>query len=176
MDGRRELSLTELTPQSFADYGVVLGSPPAATAVAYASPASDFWRQHLFAAGGRDPELLWVTYRDVSPRIDRLERHKLTEQAVVPLTGPVIQIVAAPTPADTPDADSVRAFHVPVGMGLCMRPGCWHAARVPVAEAICLMLTRASTTVDLISHLTAGAPLIESAYGAVALQLAPRIG
>jgi ureidoglycolate lyase len=52
-----------------------------------------------------------------------------------------------------------------------MRPGCWHATRVLASEATCLMLTRQSTTADLIGHLTAGHPLAESAFCDVRLQL-----
>ena len=132
MSGRRELRLSELTPAAFSPYGTVLGKPfPIdAGAVAYSSATSDFWREHIFAAGGRDPEILWVTYRDTDARIDRLEMHRLTEQAVIPLTGDIIQIVAASSPAGFPDIATVRAFRVPVGMGVCMRLGCWHATRV----------------------------------------------
>lgn len=173
MSDRRELRLTGLTPQSFAAYGTMLGKPlpSAGDALAFTSSRSDFWREHLFAADGRDPEILWVTYRDTDPLIDRLEAHLLTEQAVVPLTGDIIQIVAASTAEGTPDIDTVRAFRVPVGTGLSMRPGCWHATRVAAGEVKCLMLTRATTTMDLVSHLTRGSPLMESAFSNVALRL-----
>jgi ureidoglycolate lyase len=173
VSGWQDLRLSDLTPAAFAAYGTTLGKPfpTAAGAVAYSSARSDFWREHLFAAGGRDPEILWVTYRDADPRITRLEMHKLTEQAIIPLTGDIVQIVATSTPAGLPDITTVRAFRVPVGKGLCMRPGCWHATRVVAAEAMCVMLTRYSTTADLIGHLVAGAPLAESAFSDVALQL-----
>lgn len=173
MIGRHELVLSELTPAAFAPYGTVLGKPlpTVASSTAYKSIRSDFWREHVFAAGGCDPEILWVTYRDTEPRIDRLEMHKLTEQAVIPLTGDIIQIVAASTPAGVLDIATARAFRVSVGQGLCMRPGCWHATRVPANEATCIMLTRSATTADLIDHLKSGAPLVESAFSDVALEL-----
>lgn len=173
MSDRTELPLSELTPQALAPYGTVLGKPVPVDAgsVAFGSASSDFWREHVFAASGRDPEILWVTYRDTDPRIDRLEMHKLTEQAVVPLTGDIIQIVSASTPSGVPDLATVRAFRVPVGKGLCMRPGCWHATRVPSSEATCMMLTRSTTTADLIGNLTTRSPLAESAFCGVAFKL-----
>jgi ureidoglycolate lyase len=173
VNGRIELVLSELTPEAFAPYGTLLGKsfPATADAAAYRSARSDFWQEHVFAAGGLDPEILWVTYRDTDPRIDRLEMHKLTEQAVIPLTGDMIQIVAASTSAGALDIATVRAFRVPVGKGLCMRPGCWHATRVAASEATCLMLTRRATTADLVGHLTTGKQLVESAFSDVALQL-----
>ena len=173
MNGRIDLLLSELTPEAFAPYGTMLGKsfPAAADAAAYRSATSDFWQEHVFAAGGFDPEILWVTYRDTNPRIDRLELHKLTEQAVIPLTGDIIQIVAATTLAGVPDIATARAFTVPRGQGLCMRPGCWHATRVRAFEATCMMLTRRATTADLVGHLVSGAPLVESAFSDVALKL-----
>ena len=77
MSDRTELPLSELTPQAFAPYGTVLGKPLPidAGSVVYRSATSDFWREHVFAASGRDPEILWVAYRDTDPRIDRLEMH-----------------------------------------------------------------------------------------------------
>ena len=44
-----------------------------------------------------------------------------------------------------------------------MRPHCWHATRVLQGESTCLMLTRRSTTYDLVVHLETGAPACESA-------------
>ena len=49
-----------------------------------------------------------------------------------------------------------------------MRPGCCHATRVADAEVTCLMLTRRSTTLDLIQHLTTDACASESAITAIA--------
>jgi ureidoglycolate lyase len=173
MGNRTSLVLSDVDPQAFAPYGWVLGKPvpDGGDAVAYTSAASDFWQEHVFDVGRGEPEILWVTYRDVSPIIDRLEVHRLTEQAVVPLTGEIVQIVGASSADGALDPQSVKAFRVPVGQGICMRPGCWHATRVLASEATCLMLTRRSTTSDLIGHLTAGHPLAESTFCDVKLQL-----
>ncbi len=74
----------------------------------------------------------------------------------------------APSAADGgPDLSQVAAFRVPQGQGVCMRPGCWHATRVAEAEVTCLMLTRRSTTLDLIQHLTTDASASESAIQAI---------
>ncbi|OZI46895.1 ureidoglycolate lyase [Bordetella genomosp. 5] len=146
-------------------YGWMLGKPvesaPAGTA--FASPASDFWQEHVFDTGtGGEPEILWVDYRSAEPVIARLEVHDLTEQAVVPLTAAIVQVVAASTAPGTPDLGTLRAFLVPQGQGICMKPGTWHATRTAGAEARCLMLTRRSTTRDLAAHLNDGAPIAES--------------
>ena len=67
----------------------------------------------------------------------------------------------------SPDEGSMSAFRVPVGEGICMRPGCRHTTRVDAAEVTCLMLTRRSTTVDLIAYLKEGSSLVESAEASV---------
>ena len=48
-----------------------------------------------------------------------------------------------------------------------MRAGCWHATRVAGDEVACLMLTRRSTTLDLIQHLSTDASITESAIAAI---------
>ncbi|SIT46454.1 Ureidoglycolate hydrolase [Paraburkholderia ribeironis] len=147
-------------------YGWMLGKPVRADgdAPAFISPASDFWREHLFNTGAPgETEILWVTYRNRDESVASLEVHHLTQQAIVPLTAPVVHIVATSTKDGEPDMDTMRAFTIPVGMGLCMRPNIWHATRVREREATCLMLTRPSTTYDLVVHLKTGAPACESA-------------
>jgi ureidoglycolate lyase len=139
---------------SFEPYGWVLGKPPSVTAdpAVYTSPATDFWHEHVFDPGkDGDVEVLWVKYRDNDPIVDRLEKHCLTQQAVIPLTGAITQIVACEARDGTPDLTSVRAFRLSPGIGVCMRPGVWHATRSD--SALCLMLTRRSTTLDLVKHL-----------------------
>lgn len=165
MNADTPLRIEPLDATAVLPYGWMLGKPlssaPAGTA--YASPASDFWQEHVFNAGaGGEPEVLWVDYRSAEPVIRRLEVHDLTEQAVVPLTGAIVQVVAASTSTGTPDLTTLRAFLVPQGQGICMKPGTWHATRTADAEARCLMLTRRSTTRDLAAHLNDGAPIAES--------------
>jgi ureidoglycolate hydrolase len=167
-----------LDPTNCMPYGWMLGkSIPVddADTPAFASPASDFWREHLFDTGSPGPtEILWVIYRNSDENVTSLELHRLTEQAIVPLTAPVIHVVATSAADGTPDLDTVRAFAIPIGAGLCMRPNIWHATRVTSRESTCLMLTRPSTTYDLVVHLKAGAPASESEIQAIAtLRLMP---
>ncbi|MEI6000342.1 ureidoglycolate lyase [Paraburkholderia bengalensis] len=146
-------------------YGWLLGKPVGTDgdAPAFASPASDFWREHLFDTGtDGETEILWVVYRNRNAQVTSLELHRLTQQAIVPLTAPVVHIVATSLDDGEPDLSSLRAFEIPVGKGLCMRPNIWHATRVMNSEATCLMLTRPSTTYDLVVHLKTGAPACES--------------
>ncbi|KGD90533.1 ureidoglycolate hydrolase [Achromobacter sp. RTa] len=173
MTSNEHLEINDLTPEAFRAYGWMLGKPmPDGNGVPlYSNPATDFWQEHLFNTGaGGDAELLWVNYRSQSQEIASLEKHLLTQQAIVPLTGEIIQVVARSAADGGPDLSTLAAFRVPQGQGVCMRPGCWHATRVAVAEVTCLMLPRRSTTLDLIQHLTTDAAASESAIVAIPVQ------
>lgn len=170
MTSKQQLEVNDLTPQAFTPYGWMLGKPiPDGNGVPlFSNPATDFWQEHVFNTGaGGDAEVLWVNYRSASPEIASLEKHLLTQQAIVPLTGTIIQVVAQSNPDGSPDLATLAAFRVPQGQGVCMRPGCWHATRVADAEVTCLMLTRRSTTLDLIQHLNTDACATESAIVAI---------
>lgn len=160
------LPIYDLTAEAFASYGWMLGKPiPQGNGVPlFSNDATDFWQEHVFNTGaGGDAEVLWVNYRSASPDVASLEKHLLTQQAIVPLTGAIVQVVARSAADGSPDLDTLAAFRVDPGQGVCMRPGCWHATRVADAEVTCLMLTRRSTTLDLIQHLTTDASATESA-------------
>ena len=148
-----------------APYGWMLGKPVSRCdeGPAFTSPASDFWREHLFETGAPgETEVLWVVYRSDDATVASLERHHLTQQAIVPLTAPVVHVVATSKDDGSPDLATLRAFGIAPGQGLCMRAKTWHATRVRGGEATCLMLTRPSTTIDLVVHLKTGAPACES--------------
>jgi len=114
--------------------------------------------------------MLWVIYRNRERAVPSLEVHRLTQQVIVPLTGEITHVVAGSRQDGSPDELSLSAFRVPVGQGICMRPGCWHTTRVDAAEVTCLMLTRRSTTVDLIAYLNGRSSLSESTIVAVAAE------
>lgn len=88
--------------------------------------------------------------------VSQVEKHLLTEQAIVPLTGSVVQFMACSNSDGSVDLSTAATFIVHPGQGICMRPDAWHATRSLSPEVTCLMLTRASTTIDLVRHLRDG--------------------
>ena len=167
-----ELTVQPLDRTAFETYGWVLGLPipsgdPAAT---FRSAASDFWQAHLFDTGeAGQPEVLWVSYREAASPITTLEKHLLTQQALIPLTGELVQFVACSAADGAPDLTTLAAFRVQQGQGICMRPGCWHSTRIVQAgEVLCAMLTRRSTTLDLVRQLAQGEPATESVLAPIA--------
>lgn len=161
------LNPIDLNEESFAPYGHMLGRglPQNPEVPSFTHPATDFWHEHDFETGpGGAPEILWVDYRNDRPLISSLEAHWLTQQAVVPLRGgPLLQAVACSLPDQrAPDLSTLKIFLIRPGQGVCMRAGCWHTSLVVQGTVTCLMLTRRSTTRDLVSHLNTGTPPLES--------------
>lgn len=157
------LSVAPLTPERFQLYGWVFTPAVRPGLMNFASRDIAFSEQHIFDPGSSgDTQILWVTYSARGSEFQTLEMHKFCQQVVVPLTGDVIQIVAANAPDERPDLQSLAAFRIRPGQGICMRPGCWHTTRVEKGDVTCLMLTRRSTTYDLIAHLKDETTLAES--------------
>src|SRR5690606_6992514 len=122
------LTPQSLTPEAFAPYrwmlGKRLGTAPATAG--FSNAATDFWPEHAFDTGpSGQTEVLWVNYRIQDPNITTLENHLLTQQALIPLTGEVIHIVAQSTPEGGPDLKTLKAFRIYPGQGVCITPGCW---------------------------------------------------
>lgn len=165
MTSERALRIEPMTEATVAPFGWLLGKsfPAGPDAIAFGSPGSDFWHEHVFSPGnGGETEILWVKYRQADPVVARLEVHHLTQQAVIPVTGSIIQIVATSLPSGEPDLANIRAFLIAPGQGICMNAGTWHATRATGGESTCMMLTRRSTTADLVQHLNLGAAATES--------------
>ncbi len=157
---RPQIAVQRLSEEAFRPFGWVLGKASwrIGGEFAFHDANIDFWEEDIFDAGeGGETHILRVNYRNTSREVKSLEMHRLTYQMLTPLTGAIVQIVAEP------DLARLQAFRMGVGEGICMRPGCWHATRVDEQEVQCLMLTRRSTTVDLINHLKSGSELRESA-------------
>jgi ureidoglycolate lyase len=171
---RNLIEVEPLTADSFRPYGWLLGKAIRldGSIPAFRNAETEFWEEHLFDPGvGGETQVLWVIYRNRRREVASLEVHRLTQQAVIPLTGEIMQVVAVSGEDGAPDMRSLRAFLVPVGEGICMRPGCWHATRVECEDVKCMMLTRRSTTGDLVAYLTGGSLLCESAVAVVRASL-----
>jgi len=130
---------------------------------AWKSQHSDFWHVHDFDPGeGGETEVLWVTYRPRALVVSSLEVHWHTQQAVVPLgTASIIQVIC-PSKSDgstAPDLEHIGAWLIQPGQGICMMPGCWHTTFALNQVATTLMLSRRSTTLDLVDQLNTRTPL-----------------
>jgi ureidoglycolate lyase len=177
MNDKGLIDIQPVTADRLRPYGWLLGQTIRLDGgiPAFSNADTDFRHEHIFNPGiGGEAEVLWVNYRNRRSEVSTLEVHRLTQQAIVPLTGEIIQVVAGSEQDGSPDIGSMTAFRVRVGEGICMRAGCWHTTRVDAQEVKCLMLTRRSTTIDLIAYLTGGAALSESAMSVIDRKLLAR--
>lgn len=152
-----------LAADAFAPYGKVLDSTLQVddSAPAFHSVSSSFYRAALFDPGDDgEVDLLWVTY-DRTEIPETLESHLLTEQALIPISGSVVQHVRRPDHRD----GAVESFLIQPGQGIVMDRGCLHTTTSVSGKALCLMVSRASTTQDLADSLGHGVEPTETVYG-----------
>lgn len=153
----RALEIVTPTAQNVGPYGTLLGATPYPAGGGQVKSQ----RQGLFSPGDKGTvEVVWVEYNNAAPLISRLEKHYLTEQAVAPLKGEIIQVLALSKPDGSPDPATLRAFRLAPGLGINMGQGVWHTTRSHGSTV--LMLSRSSTTDDILRARGDGKPLIET--------------
>lgn len=153
------------TEQSAAPYGSLLGKPFPTGELGdgtFKTPTGvQVWRQQIFDDGvDGNADIAWVIHKGAEPIVNRFEQHHLTEQAVIPLTGELIQIVALSGRDGAPDLSTIRAFRLAPGIGLCMGRDVWHASRSNGVTLV--MLTRSSTSTDMAQFQNKKGPLVET--------------
>ncbi|MCB1612673.1 MAG: ureidoglycolate lyase [Xanthomonadales bacterium] len=119
-----ELPIEALTPEAFADFGVVISADAAREA--YAINQGTTQRFHALATVDLEGGQAAISLGRAQPvrlplQISLLERHPLGSQAFIPLAGTRFLIVVAASPEQRP-----RAFLADRGQGIQYRRGCWH--------------------------------------------------
>ncbi len=161
------LQVERLTQEAYAPFGWVIGDPPAGGVIE--GPSALFFHAHDFGVGaGGEVELVWATYRGQKPIAEKIEMHRLTEQALIPVgAAPMLHIVAPPNadplaPGILPDFSQARAFLLDGSRGICMRRGTWHMHFGIVEAATYMIITRRSTTDDLSAAIQTGSEPAET--------------
>lgn len=152
----------KLTPEAFAPFGKVMDfhAQQVPGSSAFLSAATSFFRASLFEPGADGTtDLLWVSYDRAEPPED-FEAHLLTEQALIPITGTIVQHLFR----DDVDDGTVSRFLVRPGQGIVMSPGSFHTTTSVDGEALCLMVSRVSTTDDLSRSLQTGCQASETVF------------
>ena len=164
------IRVQRLTRKAYEPFGWVLGSPPGRQHPDYVEGRiSTFWGEHIFDVGkGGAVQFVWLDYRWRGFEIQELESHRLTEQALAPVTlRPMVHVVCPPpqdpsAPDIVPDLSQMEAFLLDGTKGVCMKRGCWHTP-LPLGDNIpYLMITRHSTTTDLLHAERSGADVTET--------------
>ena len=158
-----------ITAAGYAPFGWVFGEqPPAPRRDWVDSDGAGFWHEHDFLVGdGGDVEFVWVTYKARPAIATQMEAHRLTEQAIVPVTGqPLLHIVAPPNEDPlaediAPDVSAARAFYMDGTKGVCMKVGTWHM-HFALGDNRHFMVTRRSTTNDILGGIRDGRQMQET--------------
>jgi ureidoglycolate lyase len=153
----REVRIQQLTSKAYAPFGWVLGTESTSSEGDYFDGTElKRWHEHDFEVGeGGVVEFLWIQYKLRPFSLVRLESHRLTEQALIPVDGkPMIHVVCPPPSCPSrqdiiPDLERLTAFLLDGSVGVCMKQGCWHWHFPLVDCATYLMVTRRSTSEDL---------------------------
>ncbi len=140
----KPIRVEPLNSGSFADFGTVLETEGRD----YTGEAGVYkWfekQAQVDGAGTVSINLLEVIERPRQCR--KFEAHARTTETILPLTGDIV--VAGMPPGDA-SAGKLRAFRVPVGKGICWKPGAWHYAPYPVSgDTVCAVIFRHQTGAD----------------------------
>ena len=166
----KRIKVQGLAREAYEPFGWVLGGAPDRHDPHYfEAEISTFWGEHVFQVGqGGAVQLVWLQYKARGFEVGEFESHRLTEQALIPVAGSPMVHVVCPPPQDpmateiVPDLERMQAFLLDGTKGVCMKRGCWHTPLPLVGGASYLMITRKSTTVDLINGERSGAEATET--------------
>ena len=129
------LRVERLTSERFAPFGQAILKPDA-------DPTSNgngwaCWFD-VGRLAGTDLRIGQVVARRTSKPVAVMERHP-DEEFLLPVDGPLIQVVAPAgdldDPTGRPDVGGAVAFRIGPGEAVVVAPGVWHAAALPMNEA-----------------------------------------
>jgi ureidoglycolate lyase len=140
----RKVKVEKLTSEAFAPFGDVLTTEGRDSG---GEEGMYRWYEKQASVEGADIvaiNLLTAIERDFV--CQKFEAHTRTTETILPLTGGLI--VAGLPPGDV-NPERLKAFYIPVGMGVCWKPGAWHYAPYPIGgDATCAIIFRHGTGVD----------------------------
>jgi ureidoglycolate lyase len=138
----KRLQILELTKESFKEFGEVItteGRTPDA------GDENFNWFEKLGAYEGMDTvsvNILECKQREM--KVDKLEVHVKTPEAVIPMGG--VDVIAVVAPAGELDESRMKAFHIPGDKGIVLNTGVRHFIPYPLTgNANCIIVFRHGT-------------------------------
>lgn len=138
-----KLPIQDLTPESFAPYGLVIEQPQRTEDAT--GPGWQWWAENVKLKGGDRPYAvgyLYLTLTDL--RFDWAERHMQSDELITPLGGDCLVYVG---PADhpslperMPDLEQFKVFRVCQGQAVLLHPGVWHGAPLAIDQPLTAMV------------------------------------
>jgi len=140
----KKVKVEKLTEKAFAPFGNVLMTGEREFT---GEPGMFKWYEKQSSIEGAETvavNLLTAIERDFVCK--KFEAHARTTETILPLTG---GLIVAGIPEGEVTCERLRAFYVPVGMGICWAEGAWHYAPYPIGgDATCAIIFRHGTGGD----------------------------
>jgi ureidoglycolate lyase len=146
-----KLDVKKITPENFADFGVLVA--PGDRKPTAELEGMTFWADLASLPDlGKEYGLGYAT-QAVRPNVQKnAERHMETPELLLSTGGDMVVVVGPPDfpeePERLPAPERFRAFQVPEGVGVLVKPGVWHWAPFAVSGTVRLLVIFASGTSD----------------------------
>lgn len=139
-----EIKIEELTIESFKPYGEVLEKPH--TKPNFSNEKLDLWCEIGEIKIDKGPsQFCWLNVKSQRPFVcDNLECHVNTSEAMIPVSGQSIVVVALPdnksTSFNLPNPKSIKAFYSDGSKGFNFKPKVWHWLPYPLSTKASFIL------------------------------------
>jgi ureidoglycolate lyase len=132
----RDVTIEELTPESFAEYGKVIdipNIPPPKVGNGW-----DCWNYIAMMDVNVPIGMGLVTTKERDLTVDSMERHVSREELLLPMGHDIIQPVAKcmdlNNPNEQPDSTTVKCFRIRPGQAIVIGKGVWHSPAYPYQQ------------------------------------------
>ncbi len=137
-------------PGSFKEFGELVYKPTNEK-TATESQYHNYWHDlaDLSTLGSEGTVgFLEVVRKDRPFILDRMERHKVTLEAFIPIKGVGIFCLCPPTVGSIPDESKIRCFFVDGSVSFFLKPGTWHWLPFSITPTMEFILLLKKKTVE----------------------------
>ena len=134
--------LAEISPADFGSYGQIMGLEHQAPLENF--PHLSYWTKNVDAGPDNEKiDLGLLLCKKTGEEITKMERHKLTSESFVPLTGQALFVMApADNSKEMPDLTGIRAYLLDGTLGVALDKGTWHWPPIPLTDTAKFVLLR----------------------------------
>ncbi len=151
----QKVKVEKLTQEAFREFGTVFsvtGHEHESTAGVF-----DWYPGQGFVKGAAAVSVNLLTVHERTFCCQRFERHEHTSENLLPITA---GIIISCIPAGEVSLERLRAFYVPVGMGVSFAPNVWHFAPHPIgSDATCVVIFADGTSQNDMIYAELDAPV-----------------
>jgi ureidoglycolate lyase len=124
----RTLTVSDITAEDFQEYGLYLDAETAKPA--YESEQFNFWNKMAVLPLKSASLCIVESYPQGALESSTFEQHGDTPEVLIPTDGEIVLVIALPDKNDKAriDMDSVKAFRLPAGKAVVLKPLVWHYA------------------------------------------------